>query len=158
MNKYKLMLEQNFNESKKHFLRLNKAAERIKSLIPLDKDSYLNLNDDKIAYIDQFIFRFSKLQDTLGNKLFKTVLIYLGEDLTTKSFIDTFNRLEQLGIIENYDLWMELREPRNELSHDYEDDPIETSEKINKIFQKKDELEKFFTDIKKFLEEKGFNL
>ena len=158
MNKYKLMLEQNFNESKKHFLRLNKAAERIKSLIPLDKDSYLNLNDDKIAYIDQFIFRFSKLQDTLGNKLFKTFLIYLGEDLTTKSFIDTFNRLEQLGIIENYDLWMELREPRNELSHDYEDDPIETSEKINKIFQKKDELEKFFTDIKKFLEEKGFNL
>jgi hypothetical protein len=158
MNKYKLMLEQNFNESKKHFLRLNKAAEKIKSLIPLDKDSYLNLKDDEIAYLDQFIFRFSKLQDTLGNKLFKTVLIYLGEDLTTKSFIDTFNRLEQLGIIENYDLWMELRELRNELAHDYEDDPIETSEKINKIFQKKDELEKFFTDIKRFLEEKGFNL
>lgn len=77
MNKYKLILEQNFNESKKHFLRLNKASEKIKSLIPLDKDSYLNLNDDEIAYLDQFIFRFSKLQDTLGNKLFKTVLIYL---------------------------------------------------------------------------------
>lgn len=53
---------------------------------------------------------------------------------------------------------MEVRELRNEFAYDYENDPIETSEKINKIFQKKDELEKFFNDIKGFLEEKGFNL
>jgi hypothetical protein len=157
MNKYNLILEQSFNESKKHCLRLNKAFDKIKSLIPLNQDRYLKLNDDEIAFIDQYIFRFSKLQDALGNKLFKAVLLLLGEDLTNKSFIDMFNRLEQLGIIKNYDLWVELRKLRNELAHDYEDDPIETSEKINKVFDKKDVLEKFFIDIERFLVAKGFD-
>ncbi len=157
MNKYNLILEQSFNESKKHYLRLNKAFDKIKSLIPLNQDRYLKLNDDEIAFIDQYIFRFSKLQDALGNKLFKAVLMLLGEDLTNKSFIDMFNRLEQLGIIKNYDLWVELRKLRNELAHDYEDDPIETSEKINKVFDKKDVLEKFFIDIERFLVDKGFD-
>lgn len=156
MNKYNLILKQSFNESKKHYFRLNKASDKIKSLIPLNQDRYLKLKDDEIAYIDQYIFRFSKLQDALGNKLFKAVLLILGEDLTNKPFIDMFNRLEQLGIIEDYDLWLELRKIRNELAHDYEDDPVETSEKINKVFDKRDVLKKYFIDIERFLAAKGF--
>lgn len=157
MNKEHLILKQSFNESKKHFLRLDKAANNIKSFMPLNQDRFLILNDDEIAFIDQFIFRFSKLQDALGNKLFKAVLLFLGEDLANKSFIDIFNRLEQLGIISDYDLWAELRKLRNELAHDYEDDPKETSEKINKVFDKKDILEKFFIDIERFLTVRGFD-
>jgi|GEM_PF-6949045 hypothetical protein len=53
---------------------------------------------------------------------------------------------------------MEIRELRNELVHDYEDDPKETSEKINSIFEKKDVLKKYFIEIETYLTRKGFQL
>lgn len=155
MNKESLILRQSLSESKKHFLRLGKAAVHIKSLMPLNSERYLLLTDEDVAFIDQFIFRFSKLQDTLGNKLFKSVLIILGEDITSKSFIDIFNRLDQLGIINDYEMWLELRKMRNELAHDYEDDPRVTSEKINIIFDSREMLEKYLIDIEKYLIDKG---
>lgn len=123
--------------------------------MPLNSERYLLLTDEDVAFIDQFIFRFSKLQDTLGNKLFKSVLIILGEDITSKSFIDIFNRLDQLGIINDYEMWLELRKMRNELAHDYEDDPRVTSEKINIIFDSREMLEKYLIDIEKYLIDKG---
>jgi len=158
MNKETLMLKQALSESKKHFLRLEKAAFNIKLFMPLNSQRYLILNDEEVAFIDQFIYRFSKLQDTIGTKLFKSVLLFLGEDITNKSFIDIFNRLEQLEIINDYDLWLELRELRNELAHDYEDDPKDTSEKINNIFDKKEALGKFLVDVERYLIGKGFNI
>lgn len=158
MNNENFILKQTFTESKKHFLRLEKAALKLKLFMPLKPEKYVILSDEEVAFIDQFIFRFSKLQDALGNKLFKSVLLFLGEDITNKPFIDIFNRLEQLEIVNNYDLWLEIRKLRNELAHDYEDDPKETSEKINHIFDKKNVLEKYFIDVERYLTGKGFEL
>lgn len=123
--------------------------------MPFNAEKISSLTDDEIGRIDQFIFRFSKLQDALGNKLFKTVLISLGEEVASKSVIDIFNRLEQLEIIENYDIWQELRNLRNELAHDYEDDPAETAEKLNLLVNKKLNLEKYLNDIVGYLLKKG---
>ena len=75
----------------------------------------------------------------------------MGEETENKTFIDIFNKLEQLNIIEDYDKWLELRIVRNELSHDYEDDPKLNSTEINKIFELKDSLISYFVDVKKYL-------
>ena len=47
--------------------------------MPLSADSFLQLNDDEIEHIDQYLFRFAKLQDAIGQRLFKSMLEYLGE-------------------------------------------------------------------------------
>jgi len=152
----RVKLGQTLKECELHIKRLNNAYNKMKNLMPLNADKYKNLTEDDIEHIDQYLYRFAKLQDAIGQRLFKNVLLYLGEEIENKPFIDIFNRLEQLNIIENYDKWLELRVVRNELSHDYEDDPKQNSIKINKIFDLKESLILYFVNIKNYLVKNNF--
>ncbi len=151
MNISKVKMEQTFQECELHIKRLSSAYNKMKEFMPLSVDKYINLTEDEIEHIDQYLYRFAKLQDAIGHRLFKIVLFVLGEETENKTFIDIFNKLEQLNIIEDYDKWLELRIVRNELSHDYEDDPNLNSTEINKIFELKDSLISYFVDVKKYL-------
>jgi hypothetical protein len=151
LNKYNVKLNAVLKECEKHLQRLNSAFDKMKIFMPISPEKYQQLNDAEIEHIDQYLFRFSKLQDAIGERLFKSLLLFLGEEVHNKSFIDVFNRLEQLEIIENYDNWMELREIRNELTHEYEDEPSENAEKINKIYLLKDKLARYYLNVEKFL-------
>jgi len=117
--------------------------------MPLDEIKYLNLTDDEVEHIDQFLFRSSKLQDTIGEKLFKTILLFLDEDIENKPFIDILNRLEKLELIESANIWRELRKDRNDLSHTYDDEPEEMAKSINKLYEKKDILILMYQNIKR---------
>jgi uncharacterized protein with HEPN domain len=134
---------------------MNYAYNKIHPSLPFNSEKISSLTDDEIEHIDQFIFRFSKLQDAIGNKLFKAVLASLDEEIINKPALDIFNRLEQLEIIENYEKWKELRDLRNELAHDYEEDTSETAQKLNILFDKKQQLEKYLNDIIKYLSDKS---
>ena len=136
-----------FYECDKHIQRLNSASINMSDFMPLDSKKYIDLTDDKVSYIDQFLFRFAKLQDAIGQKLFRTVLLYLNEDIEGKPFIDILNLMEKLHLIESANIWKQLRADRNELSHNYEDEPEQMSETINKLYEKKDILIKIYDDI-----------
>ncbi len=60
-------------------MRLNHAEAKMVLFMPLNADSYLTLSEDEIEHIDQFLFRFAKLQDTIGEKLIISILEYLQE-------------------------------------------------------------------------------
>jgi len=137
-----------FYECDRHLLRIKSASKELENIMPLDKDRYINLSDYNIKALDQFLFRFSKLQDAMGQKLFRAILIYLDEDTEGKPFIDILNMLEKLGLIDSANDWKYLRDDRNELAHNYEDEPEEMSEIINKLFQKRVLLEKIYNKIK----------
>jgi Nucleotidyltransferase substrate binding protein like. len=93
------------------------------------------------------LYRFSKLQDSIGQKLFKAVLDYKKEETSNKSFIDIMNKLEQLEYIQDIEGWFKLRDIRNQLSHEYEDDLEELVTIINKIFISKDLLESYYFKV-----------
>jgi len=105
------------NECSKHAFRMNSAHRKIQPSLPITPDRVFTLDEQEVEHIDQYIFRFSKLQDALGNKPFKSVLTELGEEVANRSAIDIFNRMEQFGIIEDYETWKEFRDIRNELAH-----------------------------------------
>lgn len=46
-----------------------------------------------------FFSRRTKLQESIGGRLFKAVLLFLEEDVVNRPFIDILNRLEQLEIL-----------------------------------------------------------
>lgn len=141
-------LDKLFFECEKHIERMDSASLKMSGFMPMNNQKFKNLTDDEIEHIDQFLFRFSKLQDAIGRRLFKTILIYLGEDdVESMSFIDILNRLEKLKIVENIDEWLILREIRNELSHEYDDDE-ETHKMINTIYEKRNELKKVFESVR----------
>lgn len=150
MNIYEEKLEKIFNECDKHIIRINSASVKMRLNMPLDKNKYLNLTDDEVEHIDQFLFRFSKLQDAIGEKLFKTILLYLEEKIENKPFIDILNRLEKLELLDDVVAWKELRDDRNELAHNYDDEPEETSEVINKLYNKKSLLIDIYQQIKSY--------
>jgi len=137
------------HECLKHIQRLRSASEKMSPFMPLDTRRYENLTDDEVEHIDQFLFRFAKLQDTIGDKLFVALLTYFQEDnIKNKPFLDILNRLEQLQILSNKDDWIALRKIRNDISHHYEDDSHEMAPAINAIHSKLNILIEIFHNVK----------
>jgi hypothetical protein len=147
MNIKQLKLQKIIEECDKHILRMNRAYQKIAPSLPLDRDKYTRLSDDEVGYIDQYLFRFEKLQDTIGRRLFKAVFLFLEEDIEDVPFIDLLNRLEKLNILESAEQWLELRKIRNALSHTYEDEPEELSIAINSILDRKSNIENIYKNI-----------
>lgn len=111
-----------------HYERMSFAWKKINSHFPFDSTEYLSLEPEELSFIDQLIFRFSKLQDSMGGKLFPAILEALGEEIKEQPFIDRLARLEELTIIPSADEWMVLRETRNIVTHEY---PFITEEIID---------------------------
>lgn len=101
------------------------AYSKISNLFPLNLVQYESISQEELSYFDQFIFRFTKLQDCMGNKLFKYILESLAENTQELSLIDMVAKAEQLNIIESAETWFTLRLIRNKLAHEY---PFNTEE------------------------------
>jgi len=133
-------------ECDQHKKRLLIAKEYLSSVMPLDIERYDTLNEIEMSFIDQMIYRFSKLQDTMGEKIFSSILEFTGEDVKKMTFIDRLNRLEELGLLYKQE-WMKLRKYRNEIAHEYSFNKEEIVDSINAIFQKVDDLVAIYNDI-----------
>jgi uncharacterized protein with HEPN domain len=77
----------------------------------------------------------------IGGKLFKQILVIEGENVENLSFRDIFNKSEKIGIAENWEYWVELRQLRNEISHDYPVISEEAIKSLNKIIESLSYLE-----------------
>jgi len=139
---YKQKVHDNLNESYKHLLRLENAFGALQKQyhFPIYMDDFKKIVDsvEYLAYSDQIIYRFSKLQDCMGAKLFKSVLLYEGENVN-KPFLDILNQLEVIDIIQ-VDEWFEIRDLRNEIAHDYEDNDEIALNILNTIYKLKVDL------------------
>jgi hypothetical protein len=131
-----------------HLSRLNYAASQITGLFPLTIETYNTFTDAAIGNVDQLIFRFTKLQDELGNNTFRFLLEYLQEDIADKPFRDILNSLERLKIIDSADTWLSLRELRNDLTHEYPELVDETVDKLNHLYLQLPLLENILSIIK----------
>jgi len=72
--------------------------------------------------LDAFVFRFGRLQDTVGDKLLPALLISMAEK--PGAAIDNLDRAEKLGFIESAEAWMEMRRLRNQMVHEYIEDLV----------------------------------
>ncbi len=133
-------LSQTFDICSLHIKRMEFAKSKVKAFIPLNRDNYYRLDDETISFLDQYIYRFSKLQDTMGSRLFPLIMETLAEPFTNKPFIDLLNRLEQLGILDSAFSWIQLRKIRNDISHEYPASLIERVEGMNLLFEQLDML------------------
>ena len=150
---YKQKVQDNLNEGYKHLLRLENAFTALQEQypFPINMDNFKTILDSiqYLAYSDQIIYRFSKLQDCMGAKLFKSVLLYEGENVN-KPFLDILNRLEVIDII-NVDEWFEIRDLRNEIAHDYEDNDEIAINILNTIYKLKMDLKETLDAIAKLV-------
>lgn len=96
---YKQKVHDNLSESYRHLLRLQNAVGALEKnyIFPLSVENFKTILEsvEHLAYGDQIIYRFSKLQDCMGAKLFKSVLLYEGENIN-KPFLDILNTIYKL--------------------------------------------------------------
>ena len=91
------------------------------SLFTLEQATRLEEDPDLSEQVEAFVGRFGRLQDTVGDKLLPSLLAALGEK--PSAAIDNLDRAERLGLIQSTDEWMTLRNLRNQMVHEYIEDP-----------------------------------
>ena len=141
------------HECNQHKKRLLIAKEHLKDIMPLNIKAYNHLDEIQMSFVDQMVYRFSKLQDTMGEKIFRAILEFGGEDVKRMTFIDRLNRLEELGFLYK-DEWMQLRKLRNEIAHEYSFNQEEVVENINAVFKKSEDLLRIYEEIYNYCLEK----
>ena len=120
-----------------HVERMSFAFKKIEKYFPFTEQQYIGLIDEDLSFIDQLIFRFSKLQDSMGGKLFPSLLDNLGEETRGIPFLDLLSKLEMLNILPRANDWLILRETRNIVTHEYpfnKEDIIEGLNMLNKHY------------------------
>lgn len=77
---------------------------------------------DVAERVEAFVGRFGRLQDTVGDKLLPAVLAALGERVASAA--DNLDRAERLGLVRGADEWFQMRALRNQMVHEYVEDPV----------------------------------
>lgn len=97
---------------------LERTAARLRAQdIDLCWVESLENSDEHSEMLDAFVSRYGRLQDTLGDKLLPAMLRAGLEKAGAQ--LDNLLRAEKLGWIESTQDWIELRELRNRLVHEY---------------------------------------
>ncbi|MBK7766271.1 MAG: hypothetical protein IPI44_09235 [Sulfuritalea sp.] len=112
------IVEQLVRVTAKEARYLERTADRLRALnIDLPWVESLEDSDEHSEMLDAFVSRYGRLQDTLGDKLLPA-LLRAGLEKTGAQ-LDNLLRAEKLGWMESTQTWIELRELRNRLVHEY---------------------------------------
>lgn len=105
-----------------------------------------------IDRLESFVGKFSRMQDTLVDKLLPLFLLAVGEEPGTA--LDNLRRAERLGMVGDPDQWLAMRRLRNRLVHEYVDDPAELVAALERARATAGELHKAFCGIRSYAEQK----
>jgi len=86
----------------------------------LEKAKKLEEDDDLSERVEAFVSRFSRLQDTLGDKLIPLILDALGEHQVAA--MDNLDKAERFGWVTSADEWFAITRLRNQMVHEYMED------------------------------------
>lgn len=129
-----------------HEKRLSWALGKIAPLTPISAEEIANLSDEQVAFLEQVYSRFCKMQDEIGTKVFPEVLNYT--DTKAISFIDKVNAMEKLEFLADAAWWTELRDLRNILTHEYENNYPTHADNTNELVVKAKELLDYWKELK----------
>ena len=93
-----------------------------------DKSVFKKLKIEEKAFLDAYLKRFSSLQDFMGAKIFSLLLEIAG--ISSDKMSEVLYFIEREEIIDSLENWIELREIRNNLEHDY---PEELEEALSDL-------------------------
>lgn len=134
-----------FDELDLHFKRIDAIIPEIEKWMPLKVDDFNNT--EVVKTIDSFIYRFIKIQDKMGDKLFPGFLQLLQEYERNMALIDVLNTLERLEIIKSAEEWVDFRKLRNTLTHEYPDNEEEIISTLELSLEAYNKIKKVYSSI-----------
>jgi len=154
MDSKKIILKKRLFKLERHYEAM-KAYKQLIDKITARVDIYLpeNFNALKIedkAVLDAYLKRFSSVQDFLGAKVFSLLLDVSGIGYGKMS--EVLYAIEKEEIIDSLDHWIELREIRNELEHDYPENIVAALKDLKFCIDSFATLESYYFNVVRFAE------
>ena len=87
----------------------------------VERAKALDQDEEQAERAEAFVGRFGRFQDTLGDKLLPAYLGAEGEKPHTA--MERFDLAERLGLFPSADAWFSMRKLRNQMVHEYIEDP-----------------------------------
>jgi len=144
----KEILKKRLNKLKKNFEVLREYKNFIEKLGDIYTPFVFNsLKLEEKAILEAYLKRFAFLQDYLGAKVFKLLLENKG--IVVNKMSEVLIEMEREGIID-LEKWIELRNVRNELEHDYPDELEVALEDLKYCVENFNELEKIIKKVFEF--------
>lgn len=123
-----MYLKNQLKKVQAHYTALKEFHDAIEELgFDFTVEVYEQLQIPQKALLEAYLKRFASLQDYLGAKVFKNLLDTAGISYTKMSEVLTLIEKEE---IVDLDRWIEFRNIRNELEHDYPDELEEALEDL----------------------------
>ncbi|PIF04191.1 MAG: hypothetical protein CSA86_02400 [Arcobacter sp.] len=151
MNK-KEILQRRFDKLERHYIALKEYKELIDDLLKesniYEQFIFNTLKVEKRAILDAYLKRFASVQDFLGAKIFSSLLEIAG--INTNKMSEVLSHIEKENIIDSLENWIELREVRNELEHDYPEELQEALEDLKYCIEHFEQLESYYLNSLNF--------
>lgn len=142
-----------FEELNIHFKRIDALIPQINEYLPLSESDFENT--EIVKTLDSFIYRFIKLQDRMGDKLFPEYLKVLQEYKPNMPLIDMLNTLERIEVINSTEDWIDYRKLRNNLTHEYPGNEKEIIDSLNSALDAYGNIKNIYMNIVKDVSERN---
>ena len=144
----KEILKKRLNKLNKNFEILKDYKNYIEKLGDIYSPYVFNsLTLEERAILEAYLKRFAFVQDYLGAKIFKLLLENKG--IIANKMSEVLVEMEREGIID-IEKWIELRNVRNELEHDYPDELEVALRDLKYCVENFSELEKIVKKVFEF--------
>lgn len=148
----KHILEKRFEKLEKNYKALKEYKFLIDELLQTkniyDQFIFNTLVPKERAILDAYLKRFSSVQDFLGAKIFPLLLEISG--INSSKMSEVLYHIEKEEIIDSLDEWIELREIRNELEHDYPEELQEALNDLKFCIDSFEKIEKYYCNSLNF--------
>ena len=148
------ILKKRFYKLQKHYDAFKEYHQLIDELLlkedilTVEKFNFIDPKDR--AIFDAYIKRFASIQDFLGAKIFPLLIEISG--IGSVKMTEVLYHMEREEVIDSIDNWIELREIRNELEHDYPDELEEALEDLKFCINSFSLLGSYVENAKKFVQ------
>ncbi|MEI6542214.1 MAG: hypothetical protein WCL60_01745 [Methylococcales bacterium] len=144
------MMQNYLAECALHAKVLDEGLSDIRQWSPITTD--VVIDKEHLRILDQIAYRFTKLQDSMGEKLLPLILVLAQEPIPENvTFAEKLNRLERIGAIPSAEGWKGFRVVRNALAHDYPDDPELRTSAINRFIKGATDLSTLFQQVNDYI-------
>ncbi len=152
MTNKKKILALRFSKLEKHYSALKEYKVLISDLLKekniYDQFTFNTLKPQEKAILDAYLKRFTSVQDFLGAKIFSLLLEIAG--IPGDKMSEVLYNIEKEQIIDSLDNWIELREVRNELEHDYPEELEEALKDLKFCIDSFEKIESYYLNSLNF--------
>lgn len=131
---------------------LAEALAEARKWLPFSADTVQRITKEQLRILDQIAYRFTKLQDTMGQKVLPTILELAQEPIAPDAtFAEKLNWLERMRALPSVEEWKKLRVARNAIAHEYPDDYELRASAINRSLDGARQLNALYEFVNKYL-------